>query len=224
MILPDNANTPAQEQFGGMLPNAMWLKLLAFHFPGRAAYQRSDQAFIDEWEAAIDMYAQIFKGLTLVATTGSGFPNLAARDFTVPMEFSAACPNPNMDCAAETTILAYFERSAVGGGNAKAAQEDGMEAARRSRGLQSRRRHKTRVPEYGGVNEPGVSNPRRGPIQLVVHKLHSDGRMREQVSTEARRQAADVCHSSHLHDTDVCSCRVHSGGLPCAGRHTGGLG
>lgn len=134
MILPDNANTPAQEQFGGILPNAMWLKLLAFHFPGRPAYQRSDQAFIDEWEAAIEMYAQIFKGLTLVATTGSGFPNLAARGFTVPTEFSAACPKPNMDCAAETTILAYFKRSAVGGSNAKAAQEDGMEAARVSLG------------------------------------------------------------------------------------------
>ena len=134
MILPDNANTPSQDQFGGLLPNAMWLKLLAFHFPGRPAYQRSDQAFIDEWEAAIDMYGEIFSGVTLVATTGAGLPNLAAMGFTVPSDFSSVCPHPNMDCAAETTILSYFEKLAVGGANAKAAQEDGMEASRVSLG------------------------------------------------------------------------------------------
>jgi hypothetical protein len=130
MILPDNANTPAQDQFGGFLPNAMWLKLLAFHYPGMAAYQRSDQAFIDEWSAAIDMYGEIFSGVTLVATTGGGFPNLSVTGFTVPSAFSGDCPNPDMDCAAETTILAYFGKPTVGGANAKAAQEDGMEAAR----------------------------------------------------------------------------------------------
>jgi hypothetical protein len=134
MILPDNANTPPQGQFGGLLPNAMWLRLLAFHYPGRPAYQRSDQAFIDEWEAAIDMYGEIFSGVTLIATTGSGLPNLAARGFTVPSNFSPACPHPNMDCAAETTILSYFARPTVGGTNAKAVQQDGTEAARVSLG------------------------------------------------------------------------------------------
>jgi hypothetical protein len=135
MILPDNANTPAQGQFGGILPNAMWLKLLAFHYTGMTAYQRSDQGFIDEWNAAIDMYGQIFSGVTLVATTGGGLPNLSATGFTVPSGFSADCPNPDMDCAAETTILSYFEKPTVGGANAKATQEDGMEAARASLGL-----------------------------------------------------------------------------------------
>jgi hypothetical protein len=134
MILPDNANTPKQEQFGGLLPNAMWLKLLAFHFPGRPLYQHSDQVFIDEWQAAINMYAEIFTGVTLITTTGGGFPNLALRGFTVPAEFSAACPHPNMDCAAEMTIVSYFARPNVGGANAKAAQEDGMEASRASFG------------------------------------------------------------------------------------------
>lgn len=134
MILPDNANTPRQDQFAGSLPNAIWLKLLAFHFPGRPAYQRTDQAFVEEWQASIDMYAEIFHGLTLVVTTGSGFPNLAARGFTVPAEFGPACPNPNMDCAAETAILSYFKKPTVGGSNAKAVQNDGMEAARASSG------------------------------------------------------------------------------------------
>jgi hypothetical protein len=134
MILPENGNTPSQDQFGGLKPNAMWLKLLAFHYPMRPVYQRSDQAFIDEWEAAINMYGEIFSGVTLVATTGSGLPNLATEGFRVPSEFSEACPRPNMDCAAEMTILSYFARPDVGGSNAKAAQEDGMEAARASLG------------------------------------------------------------------------------------------
>jgi hypothetical protein len=134
MILPDNANTPKQEQFGGLLPNAMWLKLLAFHLPGKPLYQHSDQIFIDEWQTAINTYAEIFSGITLIAATGSGFPNLALRGFTVPAEFSAACPNPNMDCAAEMTIMSYFARTSVGGANAKAAMEDGMEASRASFG------------------------------------------------------------------------------------------
>ena len=80
------------------------------------------------------MYAEIFRGVTLTVTTGSGFPNLAAKGFTVPAESSAACPNPNMDCAAETTILVYFKKPSVGGSNAKAAQTDGMEASRVSLG------------------------------------------------------------------------------------------
>jgi hypothetical protein len=39
-----------------------------------------------------------------------------------------------MDCAAETTILSYFGKPTVGGTNAKAAQQDGTEAARVSMG------------------------------------------------------------------------------------------
>lgn len=39
-----------------------------------------------------------------------------------------------MDCAAEMTILSYFAKPTVGRANAKAVQEDGMEAARVSLG------------------------------------------------------------------------------------------
>jgi hypothetical protein len=107
MILPDNANSDnPQTQFGaGIAPVAMWDQLLAFHYAGMAAYQKSDQAFIDEWDAAIDMYGQIFSGVTLVATTGAGLPNLSATGYTIPSAFSGDCPKPNMDCAAETTIM-----------------------------------------------------------------------------------------------------------------------
>ncbi len=131
MILPNdgNSNNP-QTQFGAdIAPNAMWRQLLAFHYAGMPAYQNSDQAFIDEWDAAIDTYGEIFSGVTLVATTGNGLPNFSSK-FTVPNAFSADCGTQNMDCAAETTILSYFVEPTVGGANAKATQTSGMEASR----------------------------------------------------------------------------------------------
>jgi len=129
MLLPNNGNTPPQTQFGGLMPTAMWRQLLAFHYAGMAAYQNSDQAFIDEWNAAIDMYGQVFSGVTLVATTGNGLPDFSTN-FTIPTAFSADCGTPNMDCAAETTILSHFVASTAGGANAKATQTSGMEASR----------------------------------------------------------------------------------------------
>ena len=130
MLLP-NGTALSQSQFGGISPNAVWLQLLAFHYAGMAAYQRSDQAFIDEWNAAIDMYGQVFSGITLVATTGDGLPNFAGGAFTIPSAFSNDCTSArDMDCAAETTILSHFVDPTAGGANAKATQESGMEASR----------------------------------------------------------------------------------------------
>jgi len=134
MIVPNNANSNnPQTQFGaGIAPNTMWLQLLAFRYAGLTAYQKSDQAFIDEWDAAIDMYGQVFSGITLVATTGNGLPNFAGGTVTVPTAFSADCGNPDLDCAAETTILSYFVQPTVGVANGKATQTSGMEASRAS--------------------------------------------------------------------------------------------
>ena len=130
MIVPSNGNTPAQTQFGGIMPNDMWRLLLGFQYPTMAAYQNSNQAFIDEWDAAIDVFGQVFSGVTLVATTGDGLPNFNANSYPIPAGFGADCPTPNMDCAAETAILAYFIESTAGGANAKATQTSGLEAAR----------------------------------------------------------------------------------------------
>jgi len=130
MLLP-SGTALSQSQFGGLSPNQVWLQLLAFRYAGMTAYQRSDQAFIDEWNAAIDMYGQVFSGVTLVATTGDGLPNFAGGAFTIPSAFSNDCTSaPDMDCAAETTILSHFVDPTVGGANAKATQESGMEASR----------------------------------------------------------------------------------------------
>jgi uncharacterized protein (TIGR03437 family) len=130
MTTASNDTAPAQTQFGGIQPNDMWSKLLAFHYAGMAAYQNTDQAFIDEWENAIDLYGQVFSGLTLVATTGGGLPRFGKTGFTIPAALSADCPDLRMDCAAVATILAYFMQPGVGGANAKATQTSGMEAAR----------------------------------------------------------------------------------------------
>jgi hypothetical protein len=134
MITPANGNTP--EQIFGTVkiePNTMWRRLLKFFFPagpGKPKYQNSDLVFIDTWDEAINLYGTTFSGLTLVATTGNGLPNLGS-DYTIPKAFTADCPDPDMDCGAETTILSYFVGSGVGGiDNGKATQTSGLEAAR----------------------------------------------------------------------------------------------
>jgi hypothetical protein len=104
-------------------------------------------AFIDEWEHAINMFGKTFSGITLTISTGNGLPNLDAPlptqvpcnlstgqtcSFSIPaspIDFHGVCPKGDMDCAAETTILAYFNQSTVGGSNAKATQTDGMKGA-----------------------------------------------------------------------------------------------
>jgi uncharacterized protein (TIGR03437 family) len=126
ILLPDTGNTPPQAQFGGITPEQMWLKLLAFAFPGQPAYQKSDQAFVDEWIAAIDMYADIFSDVTLTVAS-AGLPDLGTGlGLTVPNEFTQWCTPPTMGCAAITTIFAHVVDPKVGGSNAKAVEGDGL--------------------------------------------------------------------------------------------------
>ncbi len=133
MNLPNdgNSNNP-QTQFGTPItPSNMWIQLQTFHYPGQTAYQKTDQAFIDEWDNAIDLFGQVFSGITLVVTTGNGFPNFTGATVTIPPAFAADCANnPNLACAAATTILQYFMQPTVGGANAKATQDSGFAAAR----------------------------------------------------------------------------------------------
>jgi hypothetical protein len=135
MILPNGKNN---------LTNYWkWNPLLSLTFPTN--YQNSDRAFIEAWEAAIDMYGAAFTNTTLAMTTGSGFPNffytnssgdvVPYPNYTVPPGFNwpPGSVNTNdqdrlMDAAAETTILAYFADPRHGGNNAKACQEDGLTA------------------------------------------------------------------------------------------------
>ena len=135
IILPNEKNNPTNYW--------KWNPLFSLTFPTN--YQNSDRAFIEAWEAAIDMYGQAFTNTTLAITTGSGFPNFLYTNssgdvvpyptYTVPLGFlwPPGSVNTNnqahlMDVAAETTILAYFADPRHGGNNAKAYQEDGLSA------------------------------------------------------------------------------------------------
>jgi hypothetical protein len=131
MILPNQKNNPANYW--------KWNPLFSLTFPTN--YQNSDQAFIEAWERAIDIYGQAFSNLTLAVTTGDGLPNFTNSEgmpytnYTIPPGFEWP-PGPVnlkdraviMDAAAETTVLAYFLDPRHGGNNAKAVQENGMTA------------------------------------------------------------------------------------------------
>jgi hypothetical protein len=105
----------------------VWTGLLKFAFPGRPQYQTTDQAFIDEWNAAINMFERIFVGVTLVVTPGSGLPNFGPVQ--MPPALLNYCPVRNdMDCLSEATILAHFADPTPGGPNAKAVQTSGLTA------------------------------------------------------------------------------------------------
>jgi hypothetical protein len=119
ILLPTNGLIPDQAQFGGISPNEMWLRLLAFAYADKPAYPRSDQAFSDAWNSATDMFGEIFRGVTLVIWTGT-LPNFSSTGFTVPNVFNFHCVVPDMDCAAQMTIIAHFVDPTVGGANAKA--------------------------------------------------------------------------------------------------------
>jgi len=126
-----DANNPQTQFSGGPIsPNDMWLQLFAFHYPGMAAYQGTDQAFIDEWDAAIDMYGEIFNGVTLVATMGDKLPSFDNNNHPIPAGFSGDCSAPTMTCAAVTTVMSYFVEPTAGGANAKANQTSSFIASR----------------------------------------------------------------------------------------------
>ena len=133
IILPsdDDANNP-QTQFTGpnISPNDMWLALLAFHYPGMAAYQGTDQAFIDAWDAAIDMYGEVFSGVTLVVTLDDKMPTFNTNTYTIPPLFSGDCSVQKATCATVTSILSYFVEPTVGGANAKATQTSSFIASK----------------------------------------------------------------------------------------------
>ena len=130
MILPNESNDTTNY--------LKWNPLLALEFPDAPALTNSDMKFIKEWEDAIDVFGNAFTNLTLIVTTGNGLPNflmtngLPYTNYSVPPGFAPICADPNqaiiMDCAAETTIEAYFMDPQHGGNNAKAVQENGLRA------------------------------------------------------------------------------------------------
>ncbi len=123
---------------------AAWNMLFQNYYGSNPNYQNSDLPFIEEWNATIDAYGQIFSGVTLVLTTTTdaspSFPAagpsllIAAPGFGSDCDDATTGPNANlssaMSCATVTQVLAHFANPTVGGNNTKGTQESGMTAAR----------------------------------------------------------------------------------------------
>ncbi len=100
-----------------------------------SSYINSDRAFVEEWAAAIDMYGEVFSGVTLIVATGNGLPEFPEANnsylHNAPPAFAPDCgtgSTTSMDCAAETAIVAYFAGPPIGGANAKATAMAGLTA------------------------------------------------------------------------------------------------
>jgi len=133
MFLPSDKGTPNQTQFGGITPDDMWRKLFALQYPNQPAYQNSDQAFIDAWENAIDLYGQVFSGVTFVMSPDTGGLPDFSQSYPPPpstdtLYSNGDCSAPDMDCAAITMILTHFIDPTVDGNNAKSTQTGGLKA------------------------------------------------------------------------------------------------
>jgi hypothetical protein len=89
-----------------------WKQLLQFFYRD-PSYQQSDKAFVDEWDAAVTVFGEVFRNVTIVVTRGSGL-----LSFTHGQGKSA-----------QATIVSSFAAHALGA-NAKATQTSGMKACR----------------------------------------------------------------------------------------------
>jgi hypothetical protein len=116
-----------------------WNRLIGNYYD--ETYINSDEPFVLEWKAAIDLYSQIFHGVTLELTTTTDalpdFPEATtATDHYVvaPADFTSDCAKtlqPNaQQCAAVTQVISYFANPTVGVDDAKLTWEAGMTAAR----------------------------------------------------------------------------------------------
>jgi hypothetical protein len=101
IILPRTGNQ--QDRWGALLEL----------FYADPKYHQTDQAFIDEWDAAATMYGEVFRNVTIVLTRGSGM-----LDFT-----------KGQGKAAEESIVSLFAKHTFDT-NSKATQTSGMKACR----------------------------------------------------------------------------------------------
>ena len=138
MIVPTTVNTTAAQP-SGLAPDDMWAALIQNSFPTNAAYQKSDQVFIDAWKQAIDAAESIFTGLTLFLgpDAGQDFPTFGLTSVTphtdntlFAVDCSTAVKAQLVSCEAKTEILSYFVT--VTGSNVKATQVGGMTASSQS--------------------------------------------------------------------------------------------
>jgi hypothetical protein len=107
-----------------------WNCLLANNYGAASSYLNSNRAFVEEWAAAIDMYGEVFSGITLVSVPGTvrldfidatSVPGCAISGISLPRAASLLGPFQSaagvrrtrdqaarpQDCAAETAVLAH---------------------------------------------------------------------------------------------------------------------
>ena len=106
---------PTAESAEIILPRAgdqleRWAQLLQLSYRD-ASYHRTDKAFIEEWDAAVTVFGEVFRNVTIVLTRGSGLLNFA----------------PRQGEAAQTAIVSAFAHHVLGP-NAQATQTNGRPA------------------------------------------------------------------------------------------------
>jgi len=128
---------PGVTTINGLDVPTAWNMQMAGSEGAGARFENSDAIFVQEWNDAIDMYGQIFSGITLsLTTTTDALPSfplpVGAPNPTPAPGFEADCDFPPhaMVCAAVTDVLQHFTDPLAGGANAKATQENGMTASR----------------------------------------------------------------------------------------------
>lgn len=135
IIYPTSQNDTAA-QSSSLTVDAMWAALIQNAFPSTAAYQNTDQVFIDRWKQTIDLYESIFSGITLFLSpdAGNDLPEFGQNVTPHPDNTlftqdcaGAAKKNDPMSCEAKTEILSYFV--SVSGPNGKATEVGGMTAS-----------------------------------------------------------------------------------------------
>ena len=111
-----------------------WAQLLAL-FYRNPSYHRSDKAFVDEWDAAVGVYGELFHNITIVLTRGSGLLNFTR----------------GQGSAAQATIVSSFAAHPVGA-NAKSTQTSGMKACRETEaGIKGVKELSLSAPVLGGA-------------------------------------------------------------------------
>ena len=132
MILPTTLNTTAAQQPQVLFPDDMWAALIQHSFPTNAAYQNSDQVFIDSWKQAIDSAESIFTGITLFLGPDSGndLPTFGTTSVTphadntlFQLECSTAPKDNLLSC--EPRRKSYTLLVTVKGSNVKGTQVGG---------------------------------------------------------------------------------------------------
>ena len=142
MILPTTAF--GSTQISGTNADDAWNILITNSFPSISEYRNTDQVFIDQWEQTIEMYEQIFAGVTLCLSPDAGdqfpFTNHIVKPHSDNVLYAMDClasinstkKNTNLyqdclPCEAKTEILSYF--ATVEGPNGKSTRVGGMTAS-----------------------------------------------------------------------------------------------